>query len=526
MATEGNYQAPELIKKLEAFQLPIVSDMTELQSVLSDPDSATGDIVRFAAFDPVLGLYVQKLAGERQVGRTGEIHGFEHALSMIGTEGLKELIKQLPKSSEELSPEYKQVIAESVFACEIAKNLAEFKSTSNKEIIASSLFARATEWMMYWIHPRRSWQLRRMFYRRPFNTDAVTELLFDFKYSDLQSLISEQFYLPNLNARIARFNLVGVVRQVLSAVALFRQKDLRLEDCSRELRLQLGAAEMTPIIANRLAQACCSPWLRNRGRWFDIAAIHCHQPVKVIEQAVLKSLMKVVDSPIEFAQFPPFTSLVCQTSAAPYPDYLANKAQVKLKQQQQRAQAEEQARLAKERAKPPEYAPYSTSQRAQVMSHYRKLVDHPEKFRSAKQAIIETLDMLVEQTPLERVSFLALNPARTFAKSLVTRGKQKEHEKFEIKADLMKVMSWKKFIDKQAFLMFEKRRHAKYWEQQPVQIQTSDITFFLLNSLSYNGEVRAFLYADMAGSNKALSPECLTDFKRIVSGLSGRLRVN
>ena len=74
-------------------------------------------------------------------------------------------------------------------------------------------------------------------------------------------------------------------------------------------------------------------------------------------------------------------------------------------------------------------------------------------------------------------------------------------------------------------LCFEKVKHAKYWSQLPDAIDSDErVNLFLFNSLAYGGQVRAFLYADMALSQQLPSEELMKDFRRLARALSVALR--
>ncbi|MEE4246061.1 MAG: HDOD domain-containing protein [Kangiellaceae bacterium] len=530
------------MKQLDDFALPVCCDLPAVIEVLSSDDSAPGDVLNLIKDDPVFCLYVQKAAGSKQKNKIGEVHGVEHALSMMGVDSVLSLAKQLKTFTGDEAPEVKQVLAESLLAYYIAEQLADFKTTPNKELTTSAMFHRTNEWLMYWLHPRKSWQLRRLKIRRPFTSNTVSEAFFDFKLSDFQFSIAENYFLPNLSQRIANFNLTPVLKQILQAVKLFRADDLRLEECSRELRLYIGAPEMTSVIANQLAQAVCSPWLRNQyGHWISIAAIHCHQKESTMVKALLSAIRKVSINQALFSQFGLASGILSQTSETPYAKYLPNKAAIKSKiiakksnrLNQQPVTNQSVTNILKETvAKPIDgntvnqstKAKYLPEQITQIRGYLRKLVDQPESFDSVQKVVSRTLEKFIKDSPLERISFIAIGKDGQVIKSLMTQAKRPQ-DGFTIKGTLAETQVWQKFLPKPNFLLFTHEKHAKYWPTLPAAIKEDNrINYFLFNSISYGGKVKAFLYADMVNSGLQLPPDMIQDFKRLAAAMSAAIK--
>lgn len=518
-----------LIDKLNNFQLPVLCNLNQLNQLLREPEVAAADILPFIEHDPVFALYLQRLAGEKQKGRGGEIAGVEHALSMCGTDSIKQLVKQLISPVKRLSAPFQQLVAESVLAAKIAARLAILRGGNEKEAQAVALFARASEWLLYWEHPRRSWQARRMGYRRPFNHESVLETLFDLKAGDLQLAIAEQCYLPFLNHRLAQFSLGAIARPLVHAVNQFRSGHLLLEECSRELRLHIGAPEMTAVIANRLAQAICSPWLSNAwGRWLDIAAIHCHKKPNEIVKACLDACRKVSELPVEFAEFGLASGLVCERSKAPYGQFLVDRKKIK-KVKRSSEDVSSNNSVTKTQAPSNETKPmvkkasYSSSQKTSLLTYCAKLKNEKDNL-DLKQRVQRSLEFLVDQTPVERASFILLDKELRYCKSMLGACKNKVEAALNIKADLQQVKVWQKFTTQPAFLIFDRFKHQKYWAQIPLEISKDNrVSYFLFHSVRYGGRVRGFLYADTAFTSKRLPDEFAADFKRFVKILAGRL---
>lgn len=510
------------IEQIAQYKLPVLCNLDSLTSVLNDPDAAAGDVLKLVRFDPVFCLYVQQLAGEKQSGRSGEVIGLDHALSMLGLDGISKLTPQLTPMSEKGSPELSQVLAESLLASEIATQLARLKGTNVREMAASALFARAAEWQLYFQNSESMWRYRQKVSQNPFAVDAVSEQTLGLRLDDFQARLAELFYLPQLNLRAARFSFVSVIKELLKAIRLHRNNQLLLEDCSRELRFQLGAAELLPLLSNRLAQSLCSPWLRNAwGRWVDIAAIHCHKRNNQIKSVVIQSCRNVAQQGIEFPLYRPASGLLGPIDKTPYRGYNTEVTRAKHSVTPKvEADADSAVRLHKRQS-----AKYSGQNIVLVRRFYRKLLDTPQELGKPRQLVEKTLRLLVEQTPLERVSFVVIGKDGDTVKTLNSVVKNDIEPAPLISTRLSVTRVWKKFAEKQAFLVFSALKHEKYWTQLPGAIRDDErVDFFLLNSIFYKGRVRALLYADMALSRRKLSGDLINDYKRIASGLASALR--
>lgn len=510
------------IEQIAQYKLPVLCNLDALNTILNDPDAAAGDLIKLVRFDPVFCLYVQQLAGEKQSGRSGEVVGLDHALSMLGMDGVSKLRPQLIPMSKKRSPELLQVLAESLLASEIATQLARLKGSNLREMGASALFARAGEWQLYFQNAESMWRVRQGVSKNPFAVDSVSEQFLGFRLSDYQARLAEQFYLPQLNVRAARFSFVSVIKELLKAIELYRNNQLLLEECSRELRFHLGAAELLPILANRLAMSLCSPWLKNAwGRWIDIAAIHCHKNNIQIKSAVIQSCRNVAQQGIEFPLYRPASGLLGPTDKTPYRRFSSKQTRAKQsKPNRAEAVADPAVRLQKRQS-----ANYSSQNMVKVRRFYRKLIDSPQELGKPRQLVEKTLRLLIEQTPLERVAFVVIGKDGETVRTLNSVVKKAIEPAPIISTNLSVTRVWKKFAEKQAFLVFSALKHEKYWTQLPDAIKDDErVDFFLLNSIFYKGRVRALLYADMALSRRKLSGDLINDYKRIASGLASALR--
>ncbi|WP_144391989.1 HDOD domain-containing protein [Pleionea sediminis] len=514
---ESSHSISSLLQPYLESQLPILSDLESLSAAVKDSKSATGDIFKLARFDPVFCLYAQKLAGERQAGKAGEIVGLEHALSMIGVDGVAQLVPKLQVMPNDGAEHCRQVLAEALLASEIAEQLAKVRGGNVKEAAASALFARASEWITYWQTPEKFKELTRAIYSDPFNFEVHSENLLGYRQSELQLALAENFFMPSISGRAAKFNFLAVVRELLRAIKLFRSDDLLLEECSRELRFHLGGTELLPVIANRLSQILCMPWLQNSwGRWIDIAAIHCHKKINEVEQIVIQSCRKLHRFGIEFPIARPGCALVKIPGAPPHKS-----------QKTQDASGEKEK---KETFKPTplrrrKEAKYTGHHIAHIRGLYRKLIDSPKIFETPRKVVEDTLQLLIDKSPLERVSFMVIGKDGDTIKSLLSLVKDNSEPAPVIKTQLSKTKVWQKFTAKPVFLTFSRLKHDKFWSQLPEAIVNDErVDVFLLNSILYNGRVRAFLYADMALTQRKLPEELVNDFKRIASGLGSALR--
>jgi uncharacterized protein (DUF4415 family) len=565
-----------LIASINQLKLPILCDLEQLKRRLKRPDVAVRDLLPLIEHDPIVTMYLQRLAGDKQKGRSGEITGLEHALSMCGIEAVKQLIAQLRSPESEASIPFRQVAAESILASKIAARLAVVRGLNEKEHQAAALFARANEWILYWNHPRRSWQARRMMYRRPWSHHVIFDSLFHIQPHELQLAIAEQCYLPFLNHRLAQFSLNSVIRQLLIAVKQSRFGQLRIEDLPRELRLKLSAPEMTAVIANRLAQASCSPWLVNAwGRWVDIAAIHCRKTSTEIVKLCVQSIRQVAQTGVDFAEFGLASALVSEVSQTPYEGYLAKPQPMAVAKQhrlkktnQDQSQSTNNRRpkssptrvvtnthkVGKPSVQKDTYAPltqskteskpkreakseksvsltidenaialYTSKQKHTLLNYCKELLSKSIDY-DVKNLLRQSLDFVAQQTPLERVSFILLDREPHFGRTVISATKEQAESDIQLTVDLETTVIWKKFIQQPAFLVFDKTKHAHYWQQLPQAIVSDNrIEYFLLHSIRYGGRIRGFFYADMALSKKHLPEDFINDVKFFVKMLSGSL---
>ncbi len=522
MPTDVAISLKEILDKLQNYQLPTLSSPEGVKAKLALSDIATGDILPMVQDDPVFCLYAQKAAGEKQKGRGGEVKGVEHALSVLGIDDARVLVAKLTSLEKLKTPQFIQSTSESMLAAYIVSELLRQKAMQVQEARSVAMYCRAAEWMMDWLKPSLSLNLKRQNFLHPFQQSLVSKSIYGFSLIELQRALIMEFSLPVLNGRVARFSPVTILRELLQVVSLHRKDNLRLEECSRELRLHLGAPEMLPLIVNKLAQSSCYPWLVNAwGRWVNLAAIHCHLTEREVENAVIAGCHLAFKRELSFPLWAAGSALVMEKSSAPY----KRDKHVKPEKTAPEKSKESVAALGRHYARVPKVIDYSTEQKQVIKSLYRKLVDTPEKFENIKMVVSECLKTLSESTPLERVSFLGFNSEKLLCKSMLSTVKGKKESAPVILADFKQCPVFQKFLPKQTFLLFDKERHQRFWSQLPSAVcQDPRVLFFLFNSLSYHQKVRSFLYADMALSGYRLPDDFLKDFKHIAAGMASALR--
>ncbi|MCO7225671.1 HDOD domain-containing protein [Pleionea sp. CnH1-48] len=540
----------EILKKRE---LPIIDDVQGVKARLKSDDCAAGDIAKVIGNDPVLCLYAHHEAAEKSKGRTGEVAGIDHALSVLGLQGCEPIFKSLTRLEEGTSREYHQLLAESMMASIIAEVITRERGGNVHELAWASLFARVAEWVLYWQQHRRCWQVRRMFYRKPFQQDKVTQSLFNFSYPEFQSAICEQLLLPAMNQRLADFSLVPVIREMMQVIHLYREQDLRLEECSRELRMHLSAPEMTLLLANKVAQAMCSPWLRNSwSNWFDLLAIHSHIKDHQLKKLLWDCCRKAERMNVHVGEQGMVSALFCELSPSPYHLYMPSKdaakkkAQAKLEQKQRAAEKPSQPASKKKptgsvsvvapKPKKPKTQSASSSkeevihlyepkQQAQVRKFTNKMLDAPGSFEHIKKLVDEALSVCLNEMQFDRAVFCGLSKDKESIKSLMSKQSSAQEKIPGFQVVLNQSPLFNKFMQKQTFLQFDKQKHAKYWSQLPKFIQEDErLKQFVFTSISYNGRVRSFLMADRVNSQHAFEPILLADYKKFAGALASALR--
>jgi len=349
----------------------------------------------------------------------------------------------------------------------------------------------------------------------------------------------------------------------------------------------MGAPEMTPIIANKLAQAACSPWLRTTwNRWLSIAAIHCHHKETEIAAQLVEEMRVCDKSGLVFREFPLASGIINQRSLTPYQRFMTSQSQAKklakakknalkqaqtverqLKQEHATAQSNQQtikqskpqkneglrdSKKAAVKAKPSSPSrlsrtsnkndakmdaalaneakenltvEYTFEQRDKIKILLKRLKETPHVFKGIKQVISFTLKVLSEECPIERVVFLTLSKDGKELKTGLSQVQKQAEPVPIINGHFEQTVVWKKFLPKPTFLLFDKDKHSKIWPQLPsVIINDHRVDFFLFNSLQYGGKVKAFLYADMALSGKRLPTQLINDFKKVSAGLAFAIR--
>ncbi len=530
------------VLQLAQQQMPILTDLNQLKRFVQRTDVAIQDIAKLTRFDPVFNYYILAFSARKFANKAGELTSAEQAMSMLGVTVISEFIREFKFSSNDWSDDWWQVVAESCIAGKIAEKLAAFKNGPSAEAITAAQLARINEWCIFAAHPRRSWQWRRMLYRKPFSQNNIGDALLGFMLPELQEAVVEAAQLAPIHHRVARHNAGAVVRDMVKVVRLYRVNELKLEECSRELRFTLSAPEALPLIANQLAIGLCSPWLRNHlGRWIDIAAIHCHKKSKEISSLLISVISGLDDQLLNRMNYLPH-ALFQEYMATPYQSFLVNKEAVKQKildsvsvqlEHSQTLKVRSNTAPLVEDSKEGTYvssperieATYDASQKTHLHLLRKKLIESPEALPDIKSTIIYALTAMVKQTPIERMSFMPIDKTGQLAKSAFSIVKAKAEKGPLIQIEFSRSPVFSKFMTQPTFLYCDKSKHQKIWPQLPLSIQDDlRVKGFLINSMRYGGKVRGFLYADMALSGNRFNQDLQVDFKHIAAALASALK--
>ncbi len=153
--SEGNTRLAVWLSKLPGYTLPLDSNVTQkILKEMSDPASSTERLAALVGQDPALCLKLHTRVIQQLKGRDSNIQGLVHLIGLLGTQQIKQIIKESPKEKAAYKGQ-RELLSASLFAAQLGSRLLPEKhGTRGARFFLPCLLFNAPLWLMWKAAPK------------------------------------------------------------------------------------------------------------------------------------------------------------------------------------------------------------------------------------------------------------------------------------------------------------------------------------------------------------------------------------
>ncbi|GAA6134754.1 hypothetical protein NBRC116188_15430 [Oceaniserpentilla sp. 4NH20-0058] len=306
-------------------KLPILKVSAQLLTKQIKSGASLADMAHTIERDPVLCLYLFSSANHKNANGEVEILSLNHVITMLGMNGVIDVIRQAPKmallKSDARQKAYLQAQANSTLAGRLVEHWAsDTHSGSAEKLKWATMLSGAPNWYLWFVayQPMTRWQFA--VHHDHFPSAKVEAKLFGCLLEDVSRMIGRRVRLPNLSQQLlerANWPTLREWGKILSP------NHMMFSDEDTQLRRLKSAPSTLMLLMNHLAQQVQFGWMHPRCLRVQIALAHLsgkelHQVVKRNHNLAIDMSRKQLAEQI----LPPAVSLLWPTQLLKEPSWV------------------------------------------------------------------------------------------------------------------------------------------------------------------------------------------------------------
>ncbi len=207
-ASGENTRLAMWLSKLPGYTLSLDSHITQkILKEISDPASSTERLAALIEQDPVLCLKLYSKVMRQLKGRESNIQGLIHLIGLLGTQQIKQIIKDSPKDKTAYKGQ-RELLSASLFAAQLAiRLLPEKHGTRGARFFLPSLLFNAPLWLMWKAAPKLMQQGQVLASEKQQALEALSKKKLGFSLRTLLKSTSQFLSLPELTLKSLAIDL-------------------------------------------------------------------------------------------------------------------------------------------------------------------------------------------------------------------------------------------------------------------------------------------------------------------------------
>lgn len=468
--------------------------------------------------DPVLSYYIMTHAQAGRADKGSLSKTPDQAISMIGTETLKTLIRQVPFESAASTDihhhHFVRALVSSLLAAYIARSICYYRELPNPDhVFWASLFLGVPLWLMWRFAPAEMRYVRHAVYAKFQAPDRAEKEMFGCTFRSIAQAVTERLALPDL-VKACHFPANQPSRRQLIVLARSARHELPpILWENRNLSIKMQQPSFVVLLGNLVANAASYDW---------------YSRATLRSQRILASYMNV---PLEEAIALTHEAAALMSQNHPLPGVMLPAAKLLLppRVRWKLADAAEpaSAKTLKSEAPTTSSAPPQASPTAFGESVFTQLTDdmihQPDNFADMPQLMQTALRALTDGAGLLRSTVALISPDGQRLKTFFARGCDQQVAMQKFQSTITPNSIFARLSEKPVSVWIRHDSASKIQDMVPNDFrQAIAATDFFLMSVFVGKRPVAILYAD-AGGTRPLSENQYQQFKFLCGSVAGAL---
>lgn len=489
-----------------------------LLKALSGSTLSYADVAGQLEDDPVLSYYIMTHAQAGRADKGGLSKTPDQAISMIGTETLKTLIRQVPFESAASTDihhhHFVRAIVSSLLAAYLARSVCYYRELPNPDhVFWASLFLGVPLWLMWRFAPAEMRYVRHAVLAKFQAPERAEKEMFGCSFRSIAQSLTERLALPDL-VKACHFPANQPSRRQLIVLARSARHELPpniWED--RKLAIKMQQPSFVVLLGNLIANAASYDWYsRATLRSLRILASYMNVP---LEEAIALTH----EAAALMSQNHPLPGVMLPAAKLLLPP----RVRWKLTDAVQSAPT----KTIRAAAQTTSSAPPQTSPTTSGASVFAKLTDtmihQPDNFADMPQLMQTALQALTEGVSLQRSTVALISPDGQRLKTFFTRGCDQQVSMQKFQSTIVPDSVFARLCEKPASVWIRQDSASKIQDMVPDNFrQAIAATDFFLMSVFVGKRPVAILYAD-AGGKRPLNESQYQQFKFLCGAVASAL---
>ncbi|GLQ30624.1 HDOD domain-containing protein [Litoribrevibacter albus] len=246
--------------------LPLLPNTSaQLITALKQADLAFSKLAALIHRDPIACLYLIKFANQQNKNPNTEIHSPDHAISMLGVDKVRTIMKKLP--TLKLNPrniahrEYLQSLCNSLHAAAQADAMAQYKPLLPREnLYWSTLFAGTGYWLMWSAAPHEMRIVQYLTFEERMPMEQAQRKVLGCTILDISQYLGNLWQLPTFTKASMMEGLKPTRRQLVEISQACPETAGVTPNVKRETKFLLNSPMFPTFLGNLLALESYKNW--------------------------------------------------------------------------------------------------------------------------------------------------------------------------------------------------------------------------------------------------------------------------
>lgn len=526
--------------------LPLLPNTSaQLITALKQSDLAFSKLSALIHRDPIACLYLIKFANQQNKNPNTEIHSPDHAISMLGMDKVRTIMKKLP--TLKLNPrniahrEYLQSLCNSLHAATQADVMAQSKPLLPREkLYWSTLFAGTGFWLMWSAAPHEMRIVQYLTFEERMPMEQAQKKVLGCTILDISQYLGNLWQLPTFTQASMIEGLKPSRRQLVAISKACPETSGIPANVNRDIKLLLNTPTFPTFLGNFIALESYKNWHgRNFERAISIYGAYMALDYQTAYSHVRDAAIRVSrEHPIPYILLPAkhLLQIPSDITRISKPSWATDEIPLKSKTKQSATPQDRSSRSSFDIESSPALKKKPEAIEGIATDHVAKIKDkrnlqmlseittnmlkHPDRFQDIHELMNSAVQCIKYGLGLERSSAALINSTGTKLVTYYTTGMMDSPKLADLVIDLTKPSLFQKLSQKPLGAWINQSNFTKMRTAIPnALINASQSHHFFVQSIFAKNKPVAIVYADSGERGAELSEEDYKYFKVLCRAL-------